>query len=59
MSELKRILLVEDDPYDAELIITGLAEKNLANEVVVVHDGEEALVSLLAGLTVSLSRYTA
>lgn len=43
MSELKRILLVEDDPYDAELIITGLAEKNLANEVVVVHDGEEAL----------------
>jgi len=43
MPELKNILLVEDDPNDAELIITGLAENNLANRVVVVHDGEEAL----------------
>ena len=43
MSELKRILLVEDDPYDAELIITGLAETKLANGVVVARDGEEAL----------------
>ncbi len=43
MPELKRILLVEDDPNDAELIITGLSEKNLANEVAIVRDGEEAL----------------
>ena len=43
MHELKRILLAEDDSYDAELIITGFAQKNLANEVVVVRDGEEAL----------------
>lgn len=43
MPELKHILLVEDDPYDAELIITGLAENNLANRVVTVRDGEEAL----------------
>jgi CheY-like chemotaxis protein len=43
MPELKHILLVEDDPYDAELIITGLAENNLANSVVTVRDGEEAL----------------
>ena len=43
MLELKHILLVEDDPYDAELIITGLNQNNLANRVVVVHDGEEAL----------------
>lgn len=41
--ELKRILLVEDDPMDMELTLTALEEKNLANEVLVVHDGEEAL----------------
>ncbi|MGD0886542.1 MAG: response regulator [Thermodesulfovibrionales bacterium] len=43
MPELRRILLVEDDPNDIELIMTGLAENNLVNEVVAVHDGEEAL----------------
>ncbi|MCC6605947.1 MAG: response regulator [Anaerolineae bacterium] len=43
MVELKRILLVEDDPMDMELTLTALEEKNLANEVLVVHDGEEAL----------------
>jgi CheY-like chemotaxis protein len=41
--ELKRILLVEDDPRDIELTLTALAEHHLANEVVVVRDGEEAL----------------
>jgi DNA-binding response OmpR family regulator len=43
MNGLKRILLVEDDPKDVELTLTGLAEYNLANEVVVTRDGEEAL----------------
>ena len=43
MNDLKRILLVEDDPKDVELTLTGLAEYNLANEVVVARDGEEAL----------------
>ena len=43
MSDLKRILLVEDDPKDVELTLTGLAEYHLANEVVVARDGEEAL----------------
>jgi CheY-like chemotaxis protein len=43
MEKLKRILLVEDDPYDVELTLTGLSEFNLANEVVVARDGEEAL----------------
>ena len=38
-----RILLVEDDPKDVELTLTALEEYNLANEVVVVRDGEEAL----------------
>jgi CheY-like chemotaxis protein len=43
MNGLKRILLVEDDPKDVELTLTGLADYNLANEVVVARDGEEAL----------------
>jgi CheY-like chemotaxis protein len=43
MQELKSILLVEDNPYDAELIMAGLEENNLANKVVNVRDGEEAL----------------
>ncbi|AFZ18254.1 response regulator [Allocoleopsis franciscana] len=43
MHELKRILLVEDSPNDVELILTALSENRLANEVVVVRDGEEAL----------------
>ena len=43
MSELKRILLVEDSANDVELILTSLAENHIANEVVVARDGEEAL----------------
>lgn len=35
--------MVEDDPKDVELSLTALEEYNLANEVVVVRDGEEAL----------------
>jgi DNA-binding response OmpR family regulator len=43
MSTLGRILMVEDDPKDVELTLTALEEYNLANEVVVARDGEEAL----------------
>src|SRR5258707_4855141 len=43
MSTLGRILMVEDDPKDVELTLTALDEYNLANEVVVTRDGEEAL----------------
>jgi CheY-like chemotaxis protein len=43
MSPLKRILLAEDNEHDVELTLTALAEYHLANEVVVVHDGAEAL----------------
>ncbi len=43
MAELKRILLVEDDPRDVELMLTALEEQGLANEVVVANDGVEAL----------------
>jgi CheY-like chemotaxis protein len=43
MSTLGRILIVEDDPNDVELTLTALEEYNLANEVIVTRDGEEAL----------------
>ena len=43
MDTLGRILLVEDDPKDVELTLTALDEFNLANEVVVASDGEQAL----------------
>jgi CheY-like chemotaxis protein len=40
---LKKILLVEDNPNDAELTLAALDEKNLANEVIWLKDGQEAL----------------
>ena len=43
MKTLKRILLVEDDPKDIELTLTALGEYNLANEIMIVRDGVEAL----------------
>lgn len=42
-TELKRILLVDDSPRDIELALNALAENSLANEVVVLRDGVEAL----------------
>lgn len=38
-----RILMVEDDPKDVELTLSALKDYNLANEIVVTRDGEEAL----------------
>ena len=38
-----QILLVEDDPKDAKLTIHALREENLANNLQVARDGEEAL----------------
>jgi CheY-like chemotaxis protein len=40
---LKPILLVEDDARDLELTLVALERSQLANEVVVVRDGAEAL----------------
>jgi CheY-like chemotaxis protein len=40
---LKPILLVEDNPNDLELTLIALERSNLANEVIVVRDGAEAL----------------
>jgi CheY-like chemotaxis protein len=43
MKDLKSILLVEDNPNDAELTLMALQEHNLANKVEWVKDGVEAL----------------
>src|SRR5437867_767926 len=45
MSDLNEteILLVEDNPYDAELTMRALKKHNLANKVHHVKDGQEAL----------------
>ncbi|TJZ72079.1 response regulator [Chitiniphilus eburneus] len=40
---LKPILLVEDNPNDLELTLVALERSQLANEVIVVRDGVEAL----------------
>jgi two-component system, response regulator len=42
------ILLVEDSPQDAELTMRALRKHNLANHVVHVQDGVEALAFLFA-----------
>jgi two-component system response regulator len=41
-----RILLVEDNPDDVELTLRAFRKRNLANEIVVARDGEEALAIL-------------
>ena len=43
MIKPRRILLVEDDSMEAELTLAALEECDLASEVVVARDGEEAL----------------
>ena len=43
MSELKSILLAEDNPQDAELIMEALNEHKLVNRVILVKDGVEAM----------------
>jgi CheY-like chemotaxis protein len=40
---MKRILLAEDSPRDVELTLSALNEHHLANQVVVVRDGVEAM----------------
>lgn len=43
MNRGKRILLVEDSPSDAELALHALAHHGLADDVVHLHDGTQAL----------------
>lgn len=42
-AEVRSILLAEDNPHDVELTQAVLAQHHLANEIVVVRDGAEAL----------------
>lgn len=43
MNLLRRILLVEDSPRDAELILDALRSNQIANDIVHVRDGADAL----------------
>src|SRR5262249_196415 len=43
IAELKRIVGAEDNANDAELTLTALRENRVANEIVTVRDGAEAL----------------
>jgi CheY-like chemotaxis protein len=48
MNHEVEILLVEDNPSDAELAMRALKKNNLANNVIRVCDGEEALDFIFA-----------
>ena len=43
IAELKRIVLAEDNANDVELTTMALRENHVANEIVVVRDGADAL----------------
>ncbi len=43
MTDLKPILLVEDNPKDLELTLAALEQSQLANPIIVCRDGAEAL----------------
>ena len=47
MTDYRTILLAEDSPADAEMAIDALRDANLANPIVHVEDGVEALDYLL------------
>jgi two-component system response regulator len=42
------ILIVEDNPNDAEMALRALKKNNLLNKVLVVNDGVEALDNIFA-----------
>ncbi len=46
-TEIKRVLLAEDDARDAELTITALRPSGMGNQLIHVQDGAEALDYLL------------
>lgn len=48
MTMIRSILLAEDSPADAEMAIDALRDANLANPIMHVHDGAEALDYLFA-----------
>lgn len=48
MTAVRSILIVEDDPRDSELMRASLDELGLANELVFLRDGVEAMDHLMA-----------
>jgi two-component system response regulator len=52
------VLLVEDNPHDAELTMRALRKRNLANHIVCVKDGVEALEYLFGESPGALSAVT-
>ncbi len=48
MGSARVLLLVEDNPRDEELTLRALKKANIANPIVVAHDGVEALDFLFA-----------
>jgi len=49
MTERRTLLLVEDNPDDEALTLRAFRKHNLSNEVMVAHDGVEAIEMLLGG----------
>ena len=47
MNALRKILLVEDNPDDERLTIRALRKGNIANDILVARNGEEALALVL------------
>jgi CheY-like chemotaxis protein len=43
MNQTNEVLLVEDNPYDVELMSIGFKKHKLGGELIVARDGEEAL----------------
>jgi two-component system, response regulator len=56
MQNVVEILLVEDNQEDAELTIRALKKHNLANNLLHLHDGEEALNFLFSELHNNMPR---
>ena len=56
MTNIVEILLVEDNPDDAELTIRALKKHNLANNLLHLQDGEEALNFIFSSQTSSLPK---
>ena len=42
-AQIQTILVVEDNPDDVELLLRALRKNNIANDIVITHDGAEAL----------------
>src|ERR1017187_6071185 len=51
----KAILLVEDNPDHEALVLRALKQNNISNEVIVAHDGAEAVDYLLGNSYVPLA----